>query len=72
MRPLCSPNPNSVHCIREDLIVTYDEEFAADMDHLLADMNACSPHLVQFLKAKWINGEYLTFVLAFHVIYIYI
>lgn len=28
--------------------------FAADVDHVLADMNACCLHMLQFLKAKWI------------------
>jgi len=58
MRPLCTTSPNAHHCFRQDIIAKYDEEFAADMDHLLSDMNACSPHLLQFFKAKWIDGEY--------------
>eukprot|EP00026_Physarum_polycephalum_P008693 Phypoly_transcript_08789.p1 GENE.Phypoly_transcript_08789~~Phypoly_transcript_08789.p1 ORF type:complete len:379 (+),score=53.70 Phypoly_transcript_08789:148-1284(+) len=58
MRPLITTVPNANHCIKEEILAKYDEEFANDMDHLFSDMNACSSHLLQFFKAKWIDGEH--------------
>ena len=31
----------------------YDNEFWKDVEHVIADMNACSIHLLAFFKAKW-------------------
>jgi hypothetical protein len=52
MKEILVRNGEDNFCVPE--YMCYDEQFNFDVEHAVADMNACVFHLVEFFKAKWI------------------